>query len=58
MKGIPNSFVCNKDLNKPDNFLGKVLLYLGSHFLVKTNFNGVYVIQVYVKLSQVNAWNP
>lgn len=58
MKGIPNSFVCNKDLNKPDNFFGKVLLYLGSHFLVKTNFNGVYVIQVYVKLSQVNAWNP
>lgn len=55
MKGIPNSFVCNKDLNKPDHFLGKVLLNVGSHFLVKTNFNWVCVIQVYVKLSQVNA---
>lgn len=44
MKGILNSFVCNKDFNKFDNFLGKVLLYLGFYFFVKINFNGVCVI--------------
>lgn len=40
MKGIPNSFVCNTDLNKPDNFLGKVLLYLGLTFLLKLTLMG------------------